>query len=760
MAKGKYEKREEVRQATQENEDFAKRIASLDKEQASWRNVLLLKKQIRDEDTEIERLDKKFKEYGEDAAKSLEDYLKTSGKIKTLQEDRLRALQAERVSGGDYSKEIDSITKRIRDANIELKDIREKGGEGLNVGLAKIGSEKKSETSKATLSEIEDVYGEKSSSELIMKKLLSSVLGKSGQGKVGEALGLGEMAELETIIGAIAPELLLVYAALTSIGDFVKTTFTTAWKSFQNITDEISNSVYGGGSGLGGGKVSGKGASNLLDGFAAIASTIPIIGGLLKDLYPIFKTLLEFGLGIDQANVNISRSLNMSISEVINLRKEFQDYSEDLNNVVVNTTRMFEIQQDIGKQFGINNIFSKETLATAIELKDVMGLEDQTIKSLTQSSLLTGTSVKNTTKEVLGQVEAFKGITGISFNQQGILAEIGRLSGVIGLKFAEYPEKLTSALLTAKSLGFSLQDLNRISSSFLDFEKSIQNEFEAQVLTGKDLNLEKAREAALNGDLASLSREITRQVGSAHDFLKLNVIAQESLANAVGMTRDELADTLKNQEAYSAIGAKDLKQAEAKLQVLRAQGLTEKEINKMLGEDAYNTLAQTSAAENLNNIFEKLKISVVNFLQSSHLLDYFTDPDKLKNLISYMVSGLATFIKGFGSLVADVLKVANIITFGAANLGKDAEKVENYTDRISDNLQKFSVSGNTESSSIGEIIQNGENKNMTEKEKQESTQKALTLYANLQTEFKIGQDTFSKATNRMVQLSPFATPIH
>ncbi len=33
-------------------------------------------------------------------------------------------------------------------------------------------------------------------------------------------------------------------------------------------------------------------------------------------------------------------------------------------------------------------------------------------------------------------------------------------------------------------------------------------ELEAELLTGKDLNLEKAREAALNNDIATLSKEI------------------------------------------------------------------------------------------------------------------------------------------------------------------------------------------------------------------------------------------------------------
>ncbi len=52
--------------------------------------------------------------------------------------------------------------------------------------------------------------------------------------------------------------------------------------------------------------------------------------------------------------------------------------------------------------------------------------------------------------------------------------------------------------------------------------------------------------------------EITRQVGSASQFLKLNRIQAESLAGAFGMSRDQMAEMLKQQELLSKLGAKQL----------------------------------------------------------------------------------------------------------------------------------------------------------------------------------------------------------
>ena len=47
--------------------------------------------------------------------------------------------------------------------------------------------------------------------------------------------------------------------------------------------------------------------------------------------------------------------------------------------------------------------------------------------------------------------------------------------------------------------------------ALLNFEQSINAELEAELLTGKQLNLERARAAALNNDMATLAEELKKQ---------------------------------------------------------------------------------------------------------------------------------------------------------------------------------------------------------------------------------------------------------
>ena len=74
----------------------------------------------------------------------------------------------------------------------------------------------------------------------------------------------------------------------------------------------------------------------------------------------------------------------------------------------------------------------------------------------------------------------------------------------------------------------------------MDFENSIAKEVEASVLIGRQLNLQKAREAALTGDISSAMKEVVKQVGSEEEFNKLNLIQRKALADSIGVSVSEM----------------------------------------------------------------------------------------------------------------------------------------------------------------------------------------------------------------------------
>jgi hypothetical protein len=76
------------------------------------------------------------------------------------------------------------------------------------------------------------------------------------------------------------------------------------------------------------------------------------------------------------------------------------------------------------------------------------------------------------------------------------------------------PAQIAKAITQAKLFGASLQDVANAGKSLCyEFEDSITAELEAELLLGRDINLERARAAALAGDQVTLAQELQQQAG-------------------------------------------------------------------------------------------------------------------------------------------------------------------------------------------------------------------------------------------------------
>ncbi len=408
--------------------------------------------------------------------------------------------------------------------------------------------------------------------------------------------------------------------------------------------------------------------SALKDSLTDPLLAIPLAGAALSGLIKGFATIVDFALSTQDRTVKFGRALGMSASEAQRVRNQFSQIAFQSNSILVNTERLMQSQEELTGILGTNNILSKQILETNIQLKELAGLEAETRGEIAKASLITGQSSDNITKSVLAQVVGLKAATGISFNYQRILKEASNLGGYLGLSFAKYPASLTKSLVTVKAMGMELKQLDSLADSFLDFESSISKEFEAQLLTGKDINLAKAREAFLNNDLVTAASEITRQVGSASDFLKLNRIQAESLAGAFGMSRDQMAEMLKQQELLSKLGAKQGDSAKEQLRLGLERYKNQKALTAAIGEEAYQSLINASSQEKIAAFMDKIKQAVADFVSNSPLIplvekaiNWLSSPTNIQKVVSYVQSAFATLFDIFGKISGGVMRLLNYL---------------------------------------------------------------------------------------------------
>jgi hypothetical protein len=461
-----------------------------------------------------------------------------------------------------------------------------------------------------------------------------------------------------------------------------------AYKLAQAGLDGIGNAAASAGNFMAGlSEDSGNVVRGLTSGVSDLARKIPLVGGLIGGLIDGFSALLDLVLGVDNMIVKTGRQLNLSAEGARNLYRNLAAASQASGDIYMNGKKYLESQLELTQQLGVANVFSAEILRTNVRLKDFAGLEADTRARIAETAQITGKSAEGTVKSVLSQVKGLERATGVSLQYQQVLKEVSNLGGYLGLQFAKYPDKLAKAFVTTKALGLELKQLDGMASSFLDFESSISKEFEAQLLTGKDINLSKARELFLNNDLAGAAAEIAKHTGDAAGYSKMNRIQQDSLAEAMGMSRDQMADMLKQQELYSKFGVKNREDLLKQVDSLRKAGKEQEAINKAGGEGAYNDLVRASAQEKLALTIEKIKQSIVEFVERSGIIekveafvDKLSNPDTIKGIIGTIRDTMSTFIKFAGEMLADVIEVggeiANFFTFGKKGDQREAAAYE------------------------------------------------------------------------------------
>ena len=337
----------------------------------------------------------------------------------------------------------------------------------------------------------------------------------------------------------------------------------------------------------------------------------PVIGKALIDPMTgvafLAKQIFEAFKAIDAGAGELAKNNNMSYNSALKLREEFTNIAADSNDAALNSKRLSDTYNAIGASLGANADINQADLETFTKLREQAGYTNEELIGMYKMSLVTGESIQDTTSEFLGGAKALAAQKGLAINVKQLMKETANASNTIKLSLGGSAKELAEAAVAAKALGSDLGKVEAISGKLLNFEDSISAELEAELLTGKQINLETARLAALNNDIATVASEIQREMGGSAEFAKMNRIQQEAFANAVGMSREELANTLVEQEALQRVGAKTGEEAKAKYNLLRQTMSAEQAAAALGDKELAKQYEQQSVAEKFQQAVEKIK---------------------------------------------------------------------------------------------------------------------------------------------------------
>ena len=313
------------------------------------------------------------------------------------------------------------------------------------------------------------------------------------------------------------------------------------------------------------------------------------------------------------------------------------------------------------------------SIETVKSMNDALGNVDYTTDAMadhiTRFSIGAGIS-KDTSAKIMGNMMLTQGATeetaiqaqlfakdlsnaaGVPINL--VMEDLANISDNVQAYLGSNPEQLVRATVEARRLGMSLETTAKIADSLLDFESSIEKEMEAQVLTGKTLNYDRARQLALQGDTVGAAKDLVSQMGGAAEFNKMNVVQQRALANSVGMTVTEMKKALGTGEK------------EADLEEKRAEDMAQAQMDQAKGIKIIATFA-----ESMNRLFYRIGqiLSTVMAPYAKKFMDYMSNPENIAK-----IEGLVTtFAEGLSTAIGWVVEKMTTLYHWFTDVGEDGE---------------------------------------------------------------------------------------
>ena len=249
---------------------------------------------------------------------------------------------------------------------------------------------------------------------------------------------------------------------------------------------------------------------------------------------------------MSRQTTKVQKALTLSNDEAYMMNRRLQSVAINARTSVVNINHMRDALVTVNEQLGIaTKSIRNDIIEEMAILAKTTGLSAEAQGKFAMDAILSGKHAHTITKEARATVEAQVKQFGLGVNVNKVLDEAGQITGVMAANFGFSITRMAKLVTQSKQLGISLEQTKGIQSGMLDFATSIENELAAELFTGKQLNLEKARLYALTNDYANLQKEIVKQFPSVIEFEKMNYFAKERTAAALGLTADGMADILR-----------------------------------------------------------------------------------------------------------------------------------------------------------------------------------------------------------------------
>jgi len=402
--------------------------------------------------------------------------------------------------------------------------------------------------------------------------------------------------------------------------------------------------------------------NNLGNKFKSLGVLAKGLGAGLKksllDPLTIMTLIVEKALEFNKISVDIGKSLGYGSEQADQVATNMKQMALGSSNLNVTLANSAEAMTQLNAATGGTAEYSKDTLETQIMLTKQFGLTGEEAAGIYEMSVLTGKSSSEVNKEMIKSFASTRNMVKGSADFKATMAAASKVSGQLQANLRGSGKAIVEAIVKTQALGTTLEQTKSQGDKLLDFASSLESELQAELLTGKQLNLERARAAALAGDQVALAEELNKNIGTYDEFSKMNVLQQKALAEAVGLTADELANQLKKQKtaitqgkSLAEVQAEEVEEAQKRQDIQEKFNAAILKLQDFLGNLVSGPVGQLlEALTSVADIVSTIISPVFQFIGAT---------------IDYIVEGLKTIAPILGVIGAALLVMNARLVAGA-----------------------------------------------------------------------------------------------
>jgi len=298
-----------------------------------------------------------------------------------------------------------------------------------------------------------------------------------------------------------------------------------------------------------------------------------------------------------------------------------------------------------------------------------------------------------------------------------VMKDIASAGGEALKYFGGNSLELGKAAVEARRLGLELSVLTGSADKLLDLQSSIAAEYKAEALLGRHLNVDKVRGLMYQGKMVEAGKEILKQAGSLADFQKLGPIKGKALAEAYGMTYEQMAKMLANEQRMAGWHEDERAHYEKQMSAQKFnvdQSYAQWEIEQKRASDL----------KDMSQKFEEIKIQIGNYLVPyiERFMTWITSEggketlesigNVLKDMGKWLLSGITwlTQHKELAIGIAAVWGGAKILggiksfTSGLGGGLKSAQGLGGSMDKLSKSLKGMPKGGGGGNGVMGQVV--------------------------------------------------------